>query len=158
MGNKIASELVSALRLSTLGTTLCSRAGELPPAMVDIGSFPGVAKAMVRFNGDDNVFPNATITPLRSFNVTSVTYITRGQYLVTLNSEFLKYNLGTNYLVTGSLQTTTDRPTAANMFTVMTSNVAAQALTLSSFRIFTTCTSTSGVSAANARAINLAIF
>lgn len=158
MGNRVASELVSSLRLSTLGTTLSSRSGERAPAMVDISSFPGVAKAFVKFNGDVNVSVNAPVTILRSYNISSVIYLGRGQYKVIFSNDFLNYNLGVNYIVTGAVQTNTGFLTAANSFYLQNDEDFNLAITLSSFRIFTVNTTVSAVTATNARGVHLTIF
>lgn len=158
MGNKVASELVSALRLSTLGTTLCSRTSDRSPAMVDIGSFPGVAKAFVVFNGADNVSRNQPVSILRSYNISSVVFIGTGQYKIIFNNNFQRYNLGTQYIVTGSVQSANTNLTAANAFYVQDDTDSNVAYSLSSFRIFTINTTVSAVTATNARLVNLTIF
>jgi hypothetical protein len=159
MGNRVASELVSSLRLSTLGTTLSSRTDARPPAMVDINSFPGVAKAFVRFRGDEGYPVNGSAQINRSFNISSVKYIGRGQYEVVFNEEFLKYNLGLQYIVSGSVQSHMDNLTAANSFYIMQGPIGGNTwTTLSSFRIITVNTGMPTITATNARVVNLTIF
>jgi len=157
MGNKIAAELIEALRLSTYGTTLCSRTLNTPPAMTEINNFPGVAKAMVNFLGDTTSETGALCPIVRSFNINSVEYIGVGEYKIIFQNSFYNFNLNTDYIITGGIQTDTLHLTAANIFTVIDApnNTG---VTFSAFKIITTNTTTSGVSAVNARNINLVIF
>jgi hypothetical protein len=157
MGNKIAAELIDAIRLSTFGTTLCSRTVNATPVMTEINNFSGVAKAMVRFSGDTTSIVGDPCPLLRSYNIGSVEYLGVGSYKIIFNSNFYNFNLGTNYIISGSVQSNTLHLTAANTFTVINAPNN-QGVTFSAFRIDTTHTSITGVSAANARAVNLVIF
>jgi hypothetical protein len=157
MGNKIAAELIDALRLSTFGTTLCSRTVNTPPVMTEINNFQGVAKAMVKFSGDVVSTTGGACPIQRSYNIDSVEYLGRGKYKIIFDSNFNNFNLNSNYVVTGSIQSSMQHLTAANTFTVI-DDLNNSGVTFSAFRLDTTHTSTSGVSAANARNVNLAIF
>lgn len=157
MGNQIAADLIEALRLSSLGTTLCSRAVDQRPAFVDVSSFPGVAKAIVNFYGDYGT-PNTPCQIIRSYNVKAVTFLGKGQYKIELSDNFAKFNLGTNYTITGNVNAHTSFLTAANSFYVQNDDQFSLSTTITSFRIFTTSATTLGISAANARFVNLAIF
>jgi hypothetical protein len=158
MGNQIAADLIEALRLSALGSTLSSRSVSRPPAFVEISSFPGVAKAVVKFFGDYST-PNTPCQLVRTYNVKAVTFLSRGQYRVELNNSFADFNLGTDYSIVGSVEAHSLFLTAANSFYIQNDATGlSNSITLTSFRIFTTNTTTSGISAANARYVSLTIF
>lgn len=152
MGNRIAADLIDALRTSTLGTTLCSRTEERVPEFVDIRQFPGVAKALVYFLGDKTKVINAPCTIERSFNVDSVLYQGRGQYKITFKAGTFRDN---KYIISGSIQQHVSNLSAANTFYVVSNPFNSNQVTLSSFVLTTLHTSTSGVSAADAERVGL---
>lgn len=157
MGNRIAAELIDALRSSTFGTTLCSRGVNEEPAFVDIAQFPGVAKAMVSFFGDYST-PNTNCTIERSYNVKNVTYLGPGNYRITFNDNLFPRTYS-NYIVTGSLnKELTPFLSAANVFHVQQNTNSSLAITYSSFCIITMNSAVPAISALNARRVQLAIF
>jgi hypothetical protein len=157
MGNKIAAELIDALRLSTFGTTLCSRTVDQSPAMVDISDFTGVGKALVRFFGDYSV-PNTICQITRTQNVSAVVFVQPGQYRVIFNDAFRARNIN-NYIVSGHLEKDLSSLSAADNFYILSNQTNSNLnTTFSSFRMVTTNTTATGVSSVNARWANLIIF
>jgi hypothetical protein len=95
MGNAIVAQFGEALRLSTLGTTVCSRTENRPPEFIDISQFPGVARALVFFDGVPNGANQIAI--LKKYNVESVEYAGPGQYKIifktgTFKDQFIAYS------------------------------------------------------------------
>jgi hypothetical protein len=152
MGNRIAADLVDAIRNSTLGTTLCSRSETMPPEFVDIRQFPGVAKALVYFLGDKTKIVGAPCIIERSYNIDSVTYQGLGRYKITFKTGTFKDN---RYVISGSTIQNISNLSAANMFYTVSNPDNAMHVTLSSFVLTTLHTSTSGVSAADAEKVGL---
>lgn len=154
MGNRIASDLIDALRNSTLGTTLCSRSETKVPEFVEISKFPGVAKAFVVFDGDTTKVPNTPLPIRRAYNITSVLYLGLGKYKVIFKSGTFS---DSNYVISGSLQPNIYSLSAANMFYVVNDPTANDSRTtsFSSCVVYTLHTSTSGTQDADARRATL---
>ncbi len=133
MGNRIVSEFAEQLRLSTLGSTLCSRTASLHPTFPQIGQFPGVARAFVLFDGTKN--PNNIDTPClirKSFNVQQVVYKGQGRYVIQFSNNVFS---DINYLTTGSILR--NSLTGAEFFNVINTRLGGEVPTLTSVYIGT---------------------